>query len=64
MENNRIIRRRALSTAGKVAIGVVAAGVVAGAAGYLAVSSAAPARTETVTRTETVGWNHSQGNSD
>jgi len=49
----KISRREALSTAGKVAVGVVAAGVVAGAAGYYAGSSAAPAAT-TVTETKTV----------
>lgn len=49
----KISRREALSTAGKVAVGVVAAGVVAGATGYYAGSSAAPAAT-TVTETKTV----------
>jgi basic membrane protein A len=49
----KISRREALSTAGKVAVGVVAAGVVAGAAGYYAGSSAAPAAT-TITQTKTV----------
>ncbi|MEM3394625.1 MAG: hypothetical protein QXT12_01245 [Nitrososphaerota archaeon] len=42
MVEYKITRRKALSTAGKVAIGVVAAGIVAGAAGYLAGTSAAP----------------------
>ncbi len=51
----KISRREALSTAGKVAVGVVAAGVVAGAAGYVAGSSAAPPQTitQTITKTET-----------
>ncbi|MCL7402012.1 MAG: BMP family ABC transporter substrate-binding protein [Thaumarchaeota archaeon] len=49
----KISRREALSTAGKVAVGVVAAGVVAGAAGYYAGSSVAPAAT-TITLTKTV----------
>lgn len=48
MVEYKITRRKALSTAGKVAIGVVAAGIVAGAAGYLAGTSAAPPRTVTV----------------
>jgi len=48
----KISRREALSTAGKVAVGVVAAGVIAGAAGYYAGSSAAPAAT-TVRETKT-----------
>ncbi len=54
----RINRRKALSVAGKVAIGVVAAGVVAGVGGYLAGWQAAPVKietkTETITKTETV----------
>jgi len=49
----KISRRKALSTAGKVAVGVVAAGVLAGAAGYYAGSSVTPAAT-TVTETKTV----------
>ncbi|MEM3120450.1 MAG: extracellular solute-binding protein, partial [Nitrososphaerota archaeon] len=56
MERDKISRRKALSTASKVAIGAVAAGAIAGLAGYSAGSSAAqPARTETITRTETLG---------
>ena len=54
MKLEKISRRKALSTAGKVAVGVVAAGVIAGAAGYYAGSSAAPvARTVTETKTVT-----------
>jgi simple sugar transport system substrate-binding protein len=49
-------RRKALSTAAKVAISAVVAGVVAGVGGYFAGSAAAPAKTirETVTVKETV----------
>ncbi len=57
----RISRRRALSTAGKVAVGAVVAGVVAGVGGYFAGSATAPrvtitktAAAETVTVTKTV----------
>jgi len=45
-------RRQALSTAAKVATGVVVAGLVAGAGGYFAGSSAVPGK-ETVTQTVT-----------
>jgi len=48
-----VSRRAALSTAGKVAVGVIAAGVVAGVGGYLAGSAAAPTKTETSTVTST-----------
>jgi len=54
----KLSRREALSTAGKVAVGVVVAGIIAGAGGYYAGASAAPpAREVTVTKTvtETVG---------
>lgn len=50
-EKTRISRRRALSTAGKVAIGVVGAGIVAGAGGYLAGSASAAPKTVTEVRT-------------
>lgn len=50
--NKKISRRKALSTAAKVATGVVVAGVVAGVGGYLVGSAAAPARTVTETKTE------------
>ncbi|MEM3941762.1 MAG: extracellular solute-binding protein [Candidatus Bathyarchaeia archaeon] len=45
----RISRREALSTAAKIGIGVVVAGVVAGVGGYYAGSVAAPPKTVTVT---------------
>ncbi|MCS7125943.1 MAG: BMP family ABC transporter substrate-binding protein [Aigarchaeota archaeon] len=45
----KLSRREALSTAGKVAAGVVVAGVVAGAAGYYAGSATAVPETKTVT---------------
>ncbi|MEM3816326.1 MAG: hypothetical protein QW341_05720, partial [Candidatus Bathyarchaeia archaeon] len=47
----RISRREALSTAAKIGIGVVVAGVVAGVGGYYAGSVAAPPKTVTVTET-------------
>ena len=52
----RYTRRQALGTAGKVAIGVVVAGIVGSVGGYLVGSTQAPARTirETVTSTATV----------
>lgn len=50
-EKTRISRRRALSTAGKVAIGVVGAGIVAGAGGYFAGSASAAPKTVTEVRT-------------
>lgn len=50
--NKRISRRKALSTAGKVAISAIVAGIIAGAGGYFAGSSAAPGK-ETVTQTVT-----------
>ena len=53
LSNKKITRRKALSTAGKVAVGVIVAGVVAGASGYYAGASAAPKATETVTKTVT-----------
>lgn len=51
----KVSRRRALSTAGKVAIGAIVAGVVAGIGGYYSGLSAAPGKkvTEKVTVTET-----------
>jgi len=51
----KISRRKALTTAGKIAVTAVIAGAVAGVGGYLAGTSAAPARTieKTVTRTVT-----------
>ncbi|MDW8084153.1 MAG: BMP family ABC transporter substrate-binding protein [Candidatus Caldarchaeum sp.] len=54
--NKKISRRKALSTAGKVAVGVVGAGVVAGVAGYFAgAATAAPPAVQTRTVTQTVG---------
>ena len=56
----KISRRKAISTAGKLAIGVIITGAVAGVAGYYAGMSAAPVRTvtktvgTTVTTTKTV----------
>ena len=56
----KISRRKAISTAGKLAIGVIITGKVAGVAGYYAGMSAAPVRTvtktvgTTVTTTKTV----------
>jgi len=50
--NKKISRRKALSTAAKVATGVIVAGAVAGIGGYLAGSAVAPARTVTETKTE------------
>ena len=50
----RITRRKALSTAAKVGLGVVVAGVVAGVGGYYAGSTAAPGKTVTVTKPTTV----------
>lgn len=50
----RLTRRKALSTAAKVAIGAVVAGVVAGVGGYYAGSAAAPPKTITERTTETV----------
>ncbi|MEM1953302.1 MAG: BMP family protein [Candidatus Caldarchaeum sp.] len=50
---SKISRRKALSTAGKVAAGVVGAGVVAGVTGYFVGSGSAPP--SVVTRTVTVG---------
>jgi len=54
--SEKIPRRKALSTAAKVAISAVVAGVVAGVGGYFAGSAAAPEKTirETVTVKETV----------
>jgi len=50
LESEKISRREALSTAGKVAISAVVAGVVAGVGGYLAGSAAVPPpKTVTVT---------------
>jgi multiple sugar transport system substrate-binding protein len=51
--SKKLTRRQALSTAGKVAVGVVVAGVVAGVGGYLAGSAAAPA-TKIVTAERTI----------
>lgn len=53
LRKGRLTRREALSTAGKIAIGVVVTGVVAGVGGYFAGSSAAPTKTVTETRTVT-----------
>lgn len=53
MKLEKISRRKALSTAGKVAVGVVAAGVIAGAAGYYAGSSAVAPTTVTQVKTVT-----------
>ncbi|RLG62013.1 hypothetical protein DRO02_08495, partial [archaeon] len=50
----KISRRKAISTAGKLAIGVIITGAVAGVAGYYAGMSAAPARTVTKTVGATV----------
>lgn len=47
----RLTRRGALSTAGKVAVGVVVAGVIAGVGGYYAGSATAPNKTTTETKT-------------
>jgi multiple sugar transport system substrate-binding protein len=47
--DRKVNRREALSTAAKVATGVVVAGVAAGIGGYLAGSAVAPVRTQTVT---------------
>ena len=52
--NKKLNRREALSTAGKVAIGVVVSGVVAGVGGYLAGSAAAPEKTVVSTVLSTV----------
>jgi len=49
----KISRRAALSTAGKVAAGVIVAGAVAGIGGYYLGQSAAPPVKETVTKTVT-----------
>ena len=56
--NKRLSRREALSTAGKVAIGVVVAGVVAGVGGYLSGRAAVPPPTtitSVLTKTLTAG---------
>ena len=50
--NKKLSRRKAISTAGKIAISAVVAGVVAGVGGYYAGSAAAPPTT--ITKTETV----------
>jgi len=50
LEGERVSRREALSTAGKVAISAIVAGVVAGVGGYLAGSAAVPPP-KTVTET-------------
>ncbi|MEM4574500.1 MAG: BMP family protein [Candidatus Caldarchaeum sp.] len=55
MNSQRISRRKALSTAGKVAVGVVGAGIVAGVGGYLAGSATAPVKTVVETRTVGAG---------
>jgi|GEM_PF-1964269 len=49
----KISRRKALSTAGKVALGCVVTGVVAGVAGYYIGSASAPTVTKTVRSTVT-----------
>ncbi|MEM1676826.1 MAG: BMP family protein [Nitrososphaerota archaeon] len=55
LDEKKINRREALSTAAKVATGVIVAGVVGGVAGYYAGSSAVPPVTEkTVVTTKTV----------
>ena len=53
VSREKLTRREALSTAGKIAIGVVAAGVIAGVGGYYAGSAVAPAKTVTKTKTVT-----------
>ncbi|MEM2163818.1 MAG: substrate-binding domain-containing protein [Candidatus Bathyarchaeia archaeon] len=53
LTGDRITRRTALSTAGKVAISAVIAGVIAGFGGYYAGAAAAPKITETRTVTQT-----------
>ncbi|MDW8034186.1 MAG: extracellular solute-binding protein [Nitrososphaerota archaeon] len=55
-EKNRFSRREALSTAMKVALGVVISGAAAGVTGYIVGSTMAPERVKTETRviTETV----------
>jgi len=53
IKKKKISRREALSTAAKVATGVIVAGVVAGVGGYLTGSTMAPAKTVTETRTVT-----------
>lgn len=54
IEYSRISRRKAISTAGKVAVGVIGAGVVAGVGGYFAGSASTAPRTVTEVRTVTV----------
>jgi len=54
IENRKVSRRKALSTAGKVAISAIVAGAVAGVGGYLAGSAGVKKETETVTVTNTV----------
>jgi len=54
IEKRKLTRREALSTAGKVAVGVIVAGVVGGVGGYFAGSTAAPTVTLTETKRETV----------
>ena len=51
--NKRITRRDAITTAGKIAITAVVAGVVAGIGGYFAGGGGAPAKTVTETVTKT-----------
>ncbi len=53
IEKRKLTRREALSTAGKVAIGVVVTGVVAGLAGYYTGTATAPTTTITSTVTKT-----------
>ena len=53
LEDKKISRREALSTAGKVAATAIIAGVIAGVGGYFAGSSAAPPKVSTVTKTVT-----------
>ncbi|HDD40615.1 MAG TPA: sugar ABC transporter substrate-binding protein [Nitrososphaeria archaeon] len=52
LKKKKISRRKALSTAGKVAISAIVAGVIAGAGGYFAGSAAAPTKVKTVTFTQ------------
>ena len=59
MLREKLTRREALSTAGKIAVTAVVAGAVAGVGGYFAGSAAAPAKVSTkistVTKTVTAG---------
>jgi len=54
LRKQKLSRRQALSTAGKIAIGVIASGIVAGVAGYYAGGGGAPLKTTTIKEKETV----------